>query len=137
MKHQQCSSLCFYIFSMLITVNALVDSVNRKITSIESSRETDVEDQSLGRGLLGIVLFTWTETSTTTISHTCTTSTSSLKSCTGVYLRKRAISLGRRRLLYDEQDGDSEDGSAFLPLPEKYFYLNDFLVLNDVFVICI
>jgi hypothetical protein len=122
---------------MLITVNALVESVNRKISFIESSRETDVEDQSLGRGLLGIVLFTWTETSTTTISHTCTTSTSSLKSCTGVYLRKRAISLGRRRLLYDEQDDDSEDGSAFLPLPEKYFYLNDFLVLNDIFVICI
>ena len=125
MNPQQCSSICFYILIVLITVNALVDSGDSKIRSIESSRETDVEEQSLGRGLLGIALFTWTETSTTTISHTCTTSTSSLKSCTGVYLRKRAISLGRRRLLYDELDDDSEDGSAFLPLPKKYFALHN------------
>ena len=72
------------------------------------------DDSVIARGLIGINLFTWTVTSTSTVTYTCTTSTSALKSCTGVYLRKREISLGRRRLLYDQ-----DEGSTFLPLPDE------------------
>ena len=62
-------------------------------------------------------------TSTTTVYSVtyCTTSTSALKVCTPSGRRRRGIALDNDRGLYYNEEGEErEDGSIFLPSPNRY-----------------
>ncbi|XP_059353540.1 uncharacterized protein LOC132088572 [Daphnia carinata] len=69
-----------------------------------------------------LTFVTTTVTVTTSAVTTCTTSTGGLSVCTASGRRRRGLHLSGNRegrgLFYNENEGESEDGSIFLPLPE-------------------
>ncbi|XP_057370965.1 uncharacterized protein LOC130691938 [Daphnia carinata] len=72
---------------------------------------------------ISLTLSTTTITTTTTSMATCTTSTGGLSVCTASGRRRRGLHLSRnkegRGLFYAENEGESEDGTIFLPSPIK------------------
>lgn len=88
-----------------------------------ASFNPELDDGRFFFGQLTITLASSTSTTTVTSTTVCTTSTSALKSCTPSGRRRRGMSLGDNGkyggLFYDDQEGDSEDGSIFLPSPKK------------------